>query len=85
MATDHDCDTMEWKESRRVSEAARNGDEVKLIISSSLFGGNMEANWERMVGINVFLFAQNLALENEAGNLINGPVRSSEQKSECIR
>lgn len=84
MATDHDCDTMEWKESRRVSEAARN-DEVKLIISSSLFGGNMEANWERMVGINVFLFAQNLALENEAGSLINGPVRSSEQKSECIR
>lgn len=85
MATDHDCDIVERKESCRVSEAAGNGDEVKLIASSSLFVGNMEANWERMVDINVFLFAQNLALENEAGNLINELVRSSEQKSEYIR
>ena len=38
-----------------------------------------------MVDINVFLFAQNLALENEAGNLVNELVRSSEQKSEYIR
>lgn len=85
MATDHDCDIMERKEGRRVSEAAGNGGEVKIIASSSPFGGNMEANWERMVDINVFLFAQNLRLENEAGNLINELVRSSEQKSEYIR